>query len=224
MRCEVAIAPHEAPHVRRLAAALQGEMSRAEFMAALGLADRSHFLRTYLLPSLDAGLIEMTRPQSPRRRNQRYRLTALGREAGLGAGYSGHSGRGGMAQRRHGRQLHPRRTRRQVAGVGRRGFLTILLALHVHGDLLHHTPWPVVQFLGPSSSRSEWLYENMGNYTHSNHRSMPYIQSREWIPIVAAKYYRFVSVAQLPSMRRISLICFFIRNSPTTGRRWSRNW
>ena len=82
MRCEVAIAPHEAPHVtprvKRLVAALQGEMSRAELMAALGLADRSHFLRTYLHPSLDAGLIEMTLPQSPRSRNQRYRLTALG--------------------------------------------------------------------------------------------------------------------------------------------------
>ena len=74
-------APHVTPHVRRLVAALQGEMSRAELMAALGLADRSHFLRTYLHPSLDAGLIEMTLPQSPRSRNQRYRLTALGREA-----------------------------------------------------------------------------------------------------------------------------------------------
>ena len=82
MRCEVAIAPHEAPHVtprvKRLVAALQGEMSRAELMAALGVGDRSHFLRTYLHPGLDAGLIEMTLPQSPRSRNQRYRLTAPG--------------------------------------------------------------------------------------------------------------------------------------------------
>jgi len=74
-------APHVTPHVRRLVAALQGEMSRAELMAALGLADRSHFLRAYLHPSLDAGLIEMTLPQSPRSRNQRYRLTAVGKEA-----------------------------------------------------------------------------------------------------------------------------------------------
>ncbi len=84
-RREVAIAPrvthHEAPHVRRLVAALQGETARAELMAALELADRSHFLRTYLHPSLDAGLVEMTVPQSPRSRNQRYRLTALGGEA-----------------------------------------------------------------------------------------------------------------------------------------------
>ena len=75
------VTPHEAPHVRRLIAALQGEMSRAELMAALGLADRNHFLRAYLHPSLDAGRIEMTLPQSPRSRNQRYRLTTLGGEA-----------------------------------------------------------------------------------------------------------------------------------------------
>ncbi len=88
-RREVAVAPHVAPHVtphvtphvRRLVAALQGEMSRAELMAALGLADRSYFLRSYLHPSLDAGLIEMTLPQRPRSRNQRYRLTPVGREA-----------------------------------------------------------------------------------------------------------------------------------------------
>ena len=80
-RREVAVAPHVTPHVRRLVAALQGETGRVELMAALGLADRSHFLRTYLHPSLDAGLIEMTQPQSPRSRNQRYRLTVLGGEA-----------------------------------------------------------------------------------------------------------------------------------------------
>ena len=72
-------APHVIPHVGRLIAALQGEMSRAELMAALGLADRKHFAKTYLHPGLDAGLIEMTLPQSPRSKRQRYRLTALGR-------------------------------------------------------------------------------------------------------------------------------------------------
>ena len=85
-------APHVTPHVRRLVAALQGEMTRAELMAALGLADRSHFLRTYLHPSLDAGLIEMTLPQSPRSRNQRYRLTALGGEARRSRQESGEEG------------------------------------------------------------------------------------------------------------------------------------
>ena len=56
-------------------------MSRVELMDALGLADRKHFAETYLQPALSAGLVEMTRPDSPRIRSQRYRLTALGRQA-----------------------------------------------------------------------------------------------------------------------------------------------
>ena len=54
-------------------------MSRAELMEALGLADRRHFARAYLQPSLGAGLVEMTLPDSPRSRTQRYRLTHRGR-------------------------------------------------------------------------------------------------------------------------------------------------
>ncbi len=76
--------PHEAPHVTplvgRLIEVLQGEMSRVELMAALGLADRRHFSRSYLQPGLDANLVEMTLPDSPRSRRQKYQLTALGRE------------------------------------------------------------------------------------------------------------------------------------------------
>ncbi len=83
-RQEAAVAPHVTPHVTphvgRLIAALQGEMSRAELMDALNLADRRHFVRTYLKPGLRAGLVEMTLPDSPRSRSQRYRLTALGRQ------------------------------------------------------------------------------------------------------------------------------------------------
>ena len=55
-------------------------MSRAELVDALGLSDRKHFTRTYLQPGLGAGLVEMTLPDSPRSRSQRYRLTALGRQ------------------------------------------------------------------------------------------------------------------------------------------------
>lgn len=72
--------PHVTPHVGRLIAAVQGEMSRAELMVALGLADRGHFATAYLQPGIDAGLLEMTRPDRPRSRAQRYRLTARGRQ------------------------------------------------------------------------------------------------------------------------------------------------
>ena len=83
------VAPHVAPHVAlhvtpqvaRIIAALHGEMGRAELMETLGLRDRSHFYRAYLQPGLDAGLVEMTLPDRPRSRAQRYRLTSLGREA-----------------------------------------------------------------------------------------------------------------------------------------------
>ncbi len=70
--------PHVTPHVERLVAVLRGEMSRTELMDALGLADRRHFARTYLQPCISAGLVEMTLPDSPRSRTQRYRLTGLG--------------------------------------------------------------------------------------------------------------------------------------------------
>ena len=74
------VTPHVTPHVRRLVTVLRGEMSRAELMDALGLADRRHFARTYLQPSLDAGVVEMTLPDSPRSRTQKYRLTVPGRQ------------------------------------------------------------------------------------------------------------------------------------------------
>jgi ATP-dependent DNA helicase RecG len=47
--------------------------------AALALADREHFRKTYLAPALELGVIEMTLPEKPNSRAQRYRLTALGR-------------------------------------------------------------------------------------------------------------------------------------------------
>ena len=59
-------------------AALTGEMSRAELLAALLLTDRKNLRTSYLQPALDAGLIEMTLPDKPTSRNQRYRRTADG--------------------------------------------------------------------------------------------------------------------------------------------------
>lgn len=75
------VIPHVTPHVERLIAVLHGEMSRVELMKALGLKDRQHFAKTYLQPGLDAGLMEMTKPDRPRSRTQRYRLTTYGRYA-----------------------------------------------------------------------------------------------------------------------------------------------
>ena len=57
---------------------LDNEMNRLELQTKLNLSDRKHFRIHYLRPALDAGLIEMTKPENPNSRSQKYRLTAKG--------------------------------------------------------------------------------------------------------------------------------------------------
>ncbi len=66
------------PEVRLLPYSYEGEISKQELKKVFGLKDDEHFRKTYLLPALDAGLIEMTIPEKPRSSKQRYRLTAAG--------------------------------------------------------------------------------------------------------------------------------------------------
>ena len=73
---------HVTDQVARLLDELRdGPRSAAKVMAALGLSHRPTFRNNYIRPALEAGLVEMTRPESPTARNQRYRLTASGRAA-----------------------------------------------------------------------------------------------------------------------------------------------
>ncbi len=65
-------------HVVALVKQLHGELTRTELQDAVGLTHREHFRKAYLLPALEAGLIEMTQPDKPNSRSQRYRLTAAG--------------------------------------------------------------------------------------------------------------------------------------------------
>lgn len=76
------------PEVAALLKKVQGEVSRPDLQAAMGLRNADHFRRAYLAPAMAARLLEMTAPQSPRSTKQRYRLTALGRQwlASQGAG------------------------------------------------------------------------------------------------------------------------------------------
>lgn len=78
------VAPQVAPQVKKLISRHRGERSRSELMRLLGLSDRMHFSRDYLQPALNAGLIEMTVPDKPNSRMQKYRLTDLGRAAAVG--------------------------------------------------------------------------------------------------------------------------------------------
>ncbi len=65
--------------VKRLIAALvDGPKSAAEVMAELGLSHRPTFRKNYLHPAINANLIEMTHPDSPNAKNQKYILTSKG--------------------------------------------------------------------------------------------------------------------------------------------------
>ncbi len=74
------VAPQVTPQVERLLEVLDGEMSREELQNALGLQDRKSFRERYLQFALADGLIEMTIPDKPNSRLQKYRLTDLGRQ------------------------------------------------------------------------------------------------------------------------------------------------
>ena len=66
--------------VSRLLANLRnGPKSATELMAALGLSHRPTFPNNYIHPALSVRLVEMTGPESPAARNQKYQLTARGR-------------------------------------------------------------------------------------------------------------------------------------------------
>ena len=73
------VAPQVSPHVEKLLSILKNNMSRQEIMRALNLKDRKSLGIRYLQPAIKAGIIEMTVPDKPRAKNQKYRLTAKGR-------------------------------------------------------------------------------------------------------------------------------------------------
>lgn len=67
-----------APQVGRLLDVIDGEMSRETLQDRLDLQDRKSFQSRNLNPSLAHGLIEMTIPDKPKSRLQKYRLTDKG--------------------------------------------------------------------------------------------------------------------------------------------------
>lgn len=71
--------PQVTPEVMRLLATVHGAMTRTELMGALDLKDEKHFREHCQQSAVTQGLIEMTRPDAPRSRLQRYRLTDKGR-------------------------------------------------------------------------------------------------------------------------------------------------
>ena len=62
------------PFVEKLLLVLGEEaFSTSELMEKLGLSHRPTFRKNYLLPAMKQGLVEMTIPDKPNSRNQKYR-------------------------------------------------------------------------------------------------------------------------------------------------------
>jgi ATP-dependent DNA helicase RecG len=77
------VTPQVTPQVtlgeRLLQVLEEGELNRKDILEKLQMKDIKHFRQYYLLPALVAGLIEMTIPDKPNSRLQKYRLTAKGK-------------------------------------------------------------------------------------------------------------------------------------------------
>lgn len=57
-----------------------GELGNTELREQLNINDRKHIRKAYIDPVLELGLIEMTVPDKPSSRLQKYRLTELGKK------------------------------------------------------------------------------------------------------------------------------------------------
>ena len=73
------VAGQVAGQVINLLKVTQGEQSRNALMEAMGLKGRDNFEKLYLRPALEAELLEMTIPDKPNSRLQKYRLTEKGK-------------------------------------------------------------------------------------------------------------------------------------------------
>lgn len=72
------VEPAVTPEVMRLLKVMKGEMTRKEIQAKLGLKDEKHFRQSYQQPAIAHKLIEMTIPDKPNSRLQKYRITSVG--------------------------------------------------------------------------------------------------------------------------------------------------
>ena len=64
------------PH--RLLWILEGEMTRSQMLKTLELSHRTNFKKNYLDRAIENGWIEMTIPEKPKSKKQKYRLTKVG--------------------------------------------------------------------------------------------------------------------------------------------------
>lgn len=68
------VTPQVTPQVNQLLLLLEnGALSLWEIAQALGLSDRKNVMKRWIVPALEAGVVERTIPDKPRSRNQKYR-------------------------------------------------------------------------------------------------------------------------------------------------------
>jgi hypothetical protein len=65
--------------VVKLLSIMDGDMSRSALQQVLGLKHRDSFVEACVQPALEAGLIEMTIPDKPKSRLQKYRIIDKGK-------------------------------------------------------------------------------------------------------------------------------------------------
>ncbi len=75
------VAQHVSPQVAAVLEIARQAASAEALQRAAGLKDRVHFLKSYLHPLLEQGLLERTIPDKPRSRLQKYRITSAGERA-----------------------------------------------------------------------------------------------------------------------------------------------
>jgi len=73
------VAPQVTPQVTKLLLVVHGEMDRSDLQKAMRLNARKNFRLLYLSPALALNVLEMTIPDKPNSRLQKYRLTDKGR-------------------------------------------------------------------------------------------------------------------------------------------------
>lgn len=73
--------PQVTPQVKAVLESARQPRSRDELQAAVDIKDREHFRKKYLLPLIQTGWLEMTIPDKPNSRLQKYRLTTAGAKA-----------------------------------------------------------------------------------------------------------------------------------------------
>jgi ATP-dependent DNA helicase RecG len=78
MQVTVQVTMQVTAQVKRLLLLCKQPIGRDELQDRLGFKHREHFRKTYLIPALNAGFIEMTIPDKPNSRLQKYHLTSAG--------------------------------------------------------------------------------------------------------------------------------------------------